>query len=150
MFHLRVFSISVYENLKCNYHLPVLANFPDMKVIQFWSGNCMCHISKLYLFWTCPKFWIFIFQCFREQWKSRICRCEIYLIAIVLETLFFCTFWRLNTFVLLPKIVLNYHNSRETFINSEWQDVERCPTIRWIAFWMLYRLMYNIPSHSMT
>ena len=35
----------------------------------------------------------------------------------------------------------------KTFITQEWMVVESCPTPRWIAFLMLYRLMYNIRSH---
>ena len=33
------------------------------------------------------------------------------------------------------------------FITQEWLVVESCPTPRWIAFLMLYRLVYNINSH---
>ena len=35
----------------------------------------------------------------------------------------------------------------KTFITQEWLVVESCPTPRWIAFLMLYRLVYNICSH---
>ena len=56
-----VFSIlffSTYGNLKSNGHLLFLAIFPDLKIIQFWSVNNICHACKLYfLFWTCPRFW---------------------------------------------------------------------------------------------
>ena len=35
----------------------------------------------------------------------------------------------------------------KAFITQEWLVVESCPTPRWIAFLMLYRLVYNIRSH---
>ena len=35
----------------------------------------------------------------------------------------------------------------KNFINQEWLVVESCPTARWIAFLMLYWLVYNIRSH---
>ena len=35
----------------------------------------------------------------------------------------------------------------KTFINQEWLVVESCPTPCWIAFLMLYRLVFNIRSH---
>ena len=72
----------------------------------------------------------------------------------------FCTFWRLKILVLWRKIVQNLlifvylfcpKNSTtdftKIFITEEWLVVESCPTPRWIAFLMLYRLVYNIRSH---
>ena len=72
----------------------------------------------------------------------------------------FCTFWRLKILVLWRKIAQNLlifvylfcpKNSTtdftKTFITQEWLVVESCPTPRWIAFLMLYRLVYNIRSH---
>ena len=38
-------------------------------------------------------------------------------------------------------------NSRKRFITQRWLVVESCTTARWIAFWMLYRLVHNIISH---
>ena len=35
----------------------------------------------------------------------------------------------------------------KTFITQEWLVVESCPTPRWIAFLMLYRLVYNTHFH---
>ena len=35
----------------------------------------------------------------------------------------------------------------KTFITQEWLVAESCPTPHWIAFLMLYRLVYNIRSH---
>ena len=60
---------SIYENHNSNHNLLVLALFPDLEVMQFWSINYVCQICNLHLlFWTCPKFsTIFIFAVFREQ-----------------------------------------------------------------------------------
>ena len=35
----------------------------------------------------------------------------------------------------------------KTLVTQEWLVVESCPTPSWIAFLMLYRLVYNIRSH---
>ena len=72
----------------------------------------------------------------------------------------FCTFWRLKILVLWRKIVENLLifvylfcpkngaiDFTKTFITQEWLVVESCPTPLWIAFLMLYRLVYNIRSH---
>ena len=72
----------------------------------------------------------------------------------------FCTFWRLKILVLWRKIVQNLlifvylfspKNSTtgftKIFITQKWLVVESCPTPRWIAFLMLYRLVHNIRSH---
>ena len=72
----------------------------------------------------------------------------------------FCTFWRLKILVLWQKIVQNLLifvylfcsknstiDSRKTAITQEWLVVESCPPSRWIAFLILYRLVYNISSH---
>ena len=72
----------------------------------------------------------------------------------------FCTFWRLKILVLWRKIVENLLifvylfcpkngaiDFTKTFITQEWLVVENCPTPRWIAFLMLYRLVYNIRCH---
>ena len=48
MFHLRNFTIGIYKKLKYNYHLLVLAIFPGLDIIQFWSVNYMCQVCKLY------------------------------------------------------------------------------------------------------
>ena len=37
--------------------------------------------------------------------------------------------------------------SKKTTITQKWLVVESCPTPRWIAFLMLYRLVYNVASH---
>ena len=72
----------------------------------------------------------------------------------------FCTFWRLKILVLWRKIVENLLifvylfcpkngaiDFTETLITQERLVVESCPTPRWIAFLMFYRLVYNIRSH---
>ena len=75
------------------------------------------------------------------------------------ENSIFCRFWRLNTLVLWRKIVQNLLifmylfcpknntiDSRNTSITQERLVVESCPTTRWIAFLMLYQLVYNTRS----
>ena len=72
----------------------------------------------------------------------------------------FCTFWRLQILVLWRKVVENLLtfaylfcpkngtiDFTKPFITQEWLVVESCPTSRWIAFSMFYRLMHNIHSH---
>ena len=72
----------------------------------------------------------------------------------------FLYFWRLKILVLWLKIVENLLmfvylffqkndaiDFSKTFITQEWLVVESCPTSRWIAFLMLYRLVYNKHSH---
>ena len=57
-------------------HLLVLAIFPHLGMIGWWSASCMCQVCTLYfLFWACPKLWtIFIFQfLFRKQWECPTC-----------------------------------------------------------------------------
>ena len=69
----------------------------------------------------------------------------------------FCTFRKLKTLVLWRKIVQNLLifvylfcpknstiDSSKTSITQEQLLVESYPTPRWIAFLMLYRLVYNI------
>ena len=72
----------------------------------------------------------------------------------------FCTFWRLKILVLWRKIVENLlifmdllcpkNNTidfTKTFITRKCFVVESCPTPRWNAFLMLYRLVYDICSY---
>ena len=78
----------------------------------------------------------------------------------LVRTVFCCTFWRVKILILWPKIIENLlifvHlscpknssiNFTKAFISQEWLVVESCPTLRWIVFLMLYRLVYNIRSH---
>ena len=82
---------------------------------------------------------------------------NIFFVAILLKTEFFCTFWRLKILVLWLKIVQNLlifvylfcpkngtTDFTKTFITQEWLVIESCPTSHWIAFLMLYRLMYAL------
>ena len=72
----------------------------------------------------------------------------------------FCTFWRLKILVLWRKIVENLlifvylfcpKNGAIDFtkilITQERLVVESCSILRWIAFLMLYQLVYKISSH---
>ena len=38
-------------------------------------------------------------------------------------------------------------DSKKIFLTQEWLVVENCPTPPWIAFLMLYQLVYDIRSH---
>ena len=81
-------------------------------------------------------------------------------IAIVLKTVFICTFWRVKTLLLWKKIIQNLPifvylfcpkksttGSRKTSKTQKWLVVETCLIPRWIAFLMPYRLVYNIRFH---
>ena len=72
----------------------------------------------------------------------------------------FCAFWRLKILVLRGKIVENLLifvylfcpkngaiDFTKTLITKERLVAESCPTTCWIAFLMLYRLVYNICPH---
>ena len=62
MFHLRVFSMSIYQICKSIHRLPVWVIFPDLEMAQ--GRWCKWYI----LSWTCLKFWeMFIFSCFGKQ-----------------------------------------------------------------------------------
>ena len=67
--------------------------------------------------------------------------------------LFFCTFWRLKILLLIFVCLFCPKNCAidftKTLLTQEWLVVERCPTPRWIAFLMLYRLVHNIRLISM-
>ena len=89
MFYLRVFSIyfflvfSVYKNPKSNQHLLFLAIFPDSKMLQFWSVNCICQVYKLYFYfgyvWNFGQY--LYLSVLSKQWNTRF-------ITIVLKTIF--------------------------------------------------------------
>ena len=79
---------------------------------------------------------------------------------MLLKTVFCCTFWRQKILILWRKIVENLLifvylfcprdgaiDFTKTLITQERLVVESCLTPRWIAFSMLYRLVYNICSH---
>ena len=72
----------------------------------------------------------------------------------------FYTYWRLKTLTLRQKVVQNLLifvylfcpkgraiDSRITCLTKEWLVVESCVLPHWIAFLMLYWLVYNIRSH---
>ena len=132
-------------------------------MLQFWSVNYICQVCKLYFYFGHVRnFGQYLYlSVFSKQWKcTTFSFCEICCIAILLKTVFFGTFWRLKILVLWQKIVENLlifvylffpKNSTtdftKTFITQEWLVVESCPTHCWIAFLMLYRLVFNIHSH---
>ena len=82
--------------------------------------------------------------------------------ATVLITVFFCTFWRLKTLVLWQKVVQDLvifahlfcpkksiNESKKSSVTQERLVVESCPIPRWIAFLMLYCLVYNLRSYEL-
>ena len=46
----RFLVFSVYKNPKFNHHLPFLAIFPDLEMLQFWSVNYICQVYNLYFY----------------------------------------------------------------------------------------------------
>ena len=80
-------------------------------------------------------------------------------IAIVLKTVCFCTFWRVKLLIVGQKFIKFFLyfciyfvekystiSFRKTLITQEWLLLQSYPTPRWIAFLMLYWLVYNINS----
>ena len=123
----------------------------------------MCQVCKLHIcFRHAQNFGHYLYlSVLTKQWKFptfTFCL-NIRCIAILLKSVFLCTFWKLKILVWWQKIQNlliflylfrpNNHtiNFSKTFITQEWLVVESCPTPRWIAFLMLYRLVYNIRSH---
>ena len=80
-------------------------------------------------------------------------------IAIVFETVFFSSFWRLWKLVFCQKILQNLlftisfypENggtcSRKDSMTQTWLVVESCPAPRWVTFLLFCRLIYKIPYH---
>ena len=127
-------------------------------MLKFWSVNYICQVCKLYFYFGHVRnFGQYLYlSIFSKHWK-----CRTFCVAILLKTVFCCTFWRQKILILRRKIVENLLifvylfcpknssiNFTKTFITQEWLVGETCPTPRWIAFLMLYRLVYNIRSHS--
>ena len=130
-------------------------------MLKLWSVNYICHVCKLYFcFGHVRNFGQYLYlSVFNEQWKL-VALVKYMLYSHFTENCIFCTFWRLKILVLWRKIVENLLifvylfcpkngaiDFTKTFITQEWLVVESCPTPRWIAFLMLYRLVYNIRSH---
>ena len=80
-------------------------------------------------------------------------------IAILFETVFFSSFWRLWKLIFWPKLFQNLifvfsfypkssrTGSRKTSITPELLVVESCPTPCWVPFLIFCRLVYDILSH---
>ena len=150
VFNFLVFS--VFKYLKSTF----LAIFRDLEMLQFWCVNYIWQVCKLQIYlgyiW---KFGQYLYlSVLSKQWKfPNFSFClSICCIAILLKSVFLCTFWRLKVIVLGRKIVQNLLifvylfcpknrtiDLTKSFITQEWLVVESCPTPRWIAFLMLYR-----------
>ena len=133
-------------------------------MLQFWSVNYIYQVCKLHIYFEhVQNFGQYLYlSILSKQLKFptfsfclNICR-----IAILLKSIFLCTFWRLKILALWRKIAQNLLifaylfrpknrtiDFTKTFMNQQWLAVESCPNPRWIAFLMLYRLVYNIRSH---
>ena len=62
-FYLLVFKFLALLSI-LNLHFPAI--FSVLEMLKCWSINYICQVCKLYIFWTCPKFWtIFMFECFQ-------------------------------------------------------------------------------------
>ena len=62
-FYLSVFKFLAFLSI-LNLHFPAI--FSVLEMLKCWSINYICRVCKLYIFWTCPKFWtIFMFECFQ-------------------------------------------------------------------------------------
>ena len=80
-------------------------------------------------------------------------------VAIVFETVYFSTFWRLwklffsqKTFQNLVLIFSFYQKngrtgSRKTSMTQAWLVTEICSALHWVTFLIFCQLMYDMPSH---
>ena len=100
--------------------------------------------------------WVFSINSENVRFLALVLCC----LSMLLKTVFFVLFWRLKILVLWRKIVENLLifvylfcpkngaiDFTKTFITQERLVVGICPTPRWIAMLMFYRLVYNICSH---
>ena len=141
----------------------MLAIFPVLKILKFWSVNCIWQVCKSYFYFGHIRNFDNIYI-----WVFSINSVNVLLLALVkymvyshfTQNCIFCTFWRLKILILWWKIVENLlifvclfcpkNNAidfTKAFITQEWLIIESCPTPCWITFLMLYRLMYNIRSN---
>ena len=136
-----------------------LAIFPDLEMWQFWSVDYICLVCNLYfLFWTCLKFWTrFYLSVFSNSESVLLLAFVKYMLyrhctqnCIFLNFLEAKYFWQkivqnLLIFVYLfcPKnSIIDFRKTMKVCLVVEsWQ------TPHWIAFLILYRLVYNICSH---
>ena len=132
-------------------------------MLKFWSVNYICQVCKLYFYFGHVRnFGQYLYlSVFNKQWKCLLLALVKYMLCShFTQNCIFGTFWRLKILVLWEKIVENliiflYLFSLKngaidfttTFIIQEWLVLESCLTPRWIAFLMLYWLVYNIRSN---
>ena len=132
-------------------------------MLQLWSVNYICQICKLHIYFGhVQNFGQYLhLSVFGKQWKfptSSFCLNMLYsyftqkcIFMHFLEVVLSLVFWRKIVQNLLIFVYSFRPNNRtidftKTFITQEWLFVESCPTPRWIAFLMLYPLVYNIRS----
>ena len=141
-----------------------LAIFLDLEMLKFWPVKYISQVCQLYFFFgNVLNFGQCLYlSVFSKQWKFLLLALVKYMLySHFTQNCIFCIFWRLKILVLWRKIVENLLifvylfcpkndaiDFTKTFITQEWFVVESCPTPRWIAFLMLYRLVYNIRSNS--
>ena len=130
-------------------------------MLQFWSVNYIYQICKLHIYFGHVRNfgqYLYLSVLSKQRKFPNFSFClNICCIAILLKSVFLCTFWRLKMLVLWQKIVENVvifvylfcrknhaMDFTKTFITQEWLVVESCPTIRWIVFSIFYRLVYTI------
>ena len=127
-----------------------LAIYSDLEMLKFWSVNYnfILDLSKIL-----GNIYIWVFLVNIES---------VLLLAVVrymlcshfTQNCICCTFWRQKILILWQKIVENLLlfvylfcpkngavDFTKTLITQEWLVVESCPTSRYIAFMMLYRLV---------
>ena len=128
MFHLRDFSVGIHRKFKSNHYVLPLVISRDLEMTQFWSVNYICLVYKL-------KILILdISEILGNIYERPI--------AIVFETVFFSSFWRLWKLVFCQKILQNLlftisfypENggtcSRKDSMTQTWLVVESCPAPR--------------------
>ena len=80
------------------------------------------------------------------HWESKLTNIKFY--KLICRIIIICTFlWYLLVFVYFFYPKNSTSDSRKTFITQKWLVAESYPTTPWIAFLMLYRLVYNVSSY---
>ena len=116
-------------------------------MLKFWSVN-----------YTLDNIYIWVFSINSES-VLLLALVKYMLCSHFTQNCIFCTFWRLKILVLWRKIIENLLifvylfcpkngaiDFTKTLIPQKWLVIESCPTPRWIAFSMLYPLVYNTSS----
>ena len=132
-------------------------------MLQFWSVSYVCQVCKSHIYFGyVQNFGQYLhLSILGKQWKfptSSFCLNMLHsyftqkcIFMYFLEVVLNLALWRKIVQNLLIFVYSFRPNNRtidftKTFITQEWLEVESCPTPRWIAFLILYRLVYNIRS----